>query len=139
MKKKSLAKFMCSFPKISCRLNYMSFGDNRRLQLKLCSGAPVCPVSWSHLCQGTPPPPQAHRRKKRLVKLCDFITAFIFCPRHCPRKQQSPNPTAFLLHASLGTRWVASSWAHNNWLTCKCEQALEREIRNGHLRRSFIS
>lgn len=95
----------------------------------------LCP--WSRPCQ-EPSPREAHRRKKRLGELGDIITAFIFCPSHYPRKQQSQTPTAFLLNVSLGTMWRASSWSHKNWLTCKCEQAWSKEAERA-LPVSFIS
>lgn len=113
--------------RISYRLNCTSSGDNR----KVCRGAPVSvvkPLPGAF-------PREAHRRKKTLVELGDIISAFIFCPNHYSRKQQSRTPPAFLLNVSLGPCAGASSWS---WLA-NVNRLGGQESWNGHFRHSFIS
>lgn len=103
---------MC-LPQTGCRLNCMSFGDNRRQQLKLCRGY-LCLLSfglWSLTCLGALPKRSTDSEDKIMVKPSGvkpsgvIIAAFVFCLRHCPKKQWSQTLTALLLDASLRTRW----------------------------------
>lgn len=124
--KKSLAKFMRSFPRISCKLNSMSFGDNR----KLCWGAPVSMV--------TPLPGafprEAHRGRK---DWWNWVTSLLlsFSAQVRSRKATVPNPNC------LSAKCQSRDHVEGPHLGADLQTwtGLGKESRNGHFRHSFIS